>query len=337
MYNSNAIPFDLRSLELFLVVCDQGTMAAAARVAGLTQPAVSQAVAEIEERAKIKLFDRSVRPLGLTPAGAILRQRANALIADARQIAPLLRETRHGNIPLLRVGYVDSLCRAFVPELAAHLATVSDRVSLVWGLTASHADAILTRRLDIFVGVDDIELLEGLEKWSLIEEPYVLITPANAPDIRSLDDLTAYSKEVPFIRYSQRTKVGREIERHCRRLALDLPSTQEFDIPFAVTAAVANGNGWAFSTPLCIYESAIPAERIRVVPMPGGKLRRKLTLIGRKKELGNLTASIAQFCRAVLAEKCIPAITQMFPWLDGEIKVDRAVGGGTNGKRSIQR
>lgn len=323
----DAIPFDLRSLEVFLAVCDQGTMAAAARVIGLTQPAVSQAIAEIEERTRTVLFDRSVRPLGLTPAGAVLRQRATALIADARQIAPLLRETRQGRIPFLRVGYVDSLCRAIVPELAAYLASVSDYVSLVWGLTAAHADAILTRRLDVFVGVDDVELLEDLEKWALIEEPYVLITPADAPDIDNLDELLAYAGQAPFIRYSPRTKVGREIERHFRRQGIDLPRTQEFDIPFAVTAAVANGNGWAISTPLCIYESAIPADRMRAFRMPGSPLRRRLTMIAHRQELGNLPARMAQFGRQALRDKCLPAIAQTMPWVMDDMIV------GTGGER----
>jgi DNA-binding transcriptional LysR family regulator len=322
----DAIPFDLRALEVFLAVCDQGTMAAAARVIGLTQPAVSQAIAEIEERTRTVLFDRSVRPLGLTPAGAVLRQRANALIADARQIAPLLRETRQGRIPFLRVGYVDSLCRAIVPELAAYLGSVSDYVSLVWGLTAAHADAILNRRLDVFVGVDDVELLEGLEKWALADEPYVLIAPADAPDIGDLDALVAYAARAPFIRYSPRTKVGREIERHFRRQNIDLPRTQEFDIPFAVTAAVANGNGWAISTPLCVYESAIAANRIRVFPMPGIPLRRRLTMIARRQELGKLPARMAQFARQTLRDKCLPAIAESMPSVAEELLIGTGTG-----------
>jgi len=315
----HGIPFDLRSLEIFLTICDQGTMASTARVLGLTQPAISQAIAEIEERTGTALFDRSVRPLGLTPAGAVLRQRAATLIADARQIAPLLRETRRGKMPILRVGYVDSLCRAIVPELAAHLAASSDYVSLVWGLTSSHADAILTRRLDLFLGVDDVELLEELAKWALIEEPYVLVTPPGAPDLTSVAELKAYAKNVPFIRYSQRTRVGRAIELHLRRLGLELPLTQEFDVPFALGAAVANGNGWVVSTPLCVYESAISAERVRLLPLPGAHIQRRLSLIAHKRELGNLPAEIAAFSRNLLRDKCVPAIVEAFPWLASEL------------------
>lgn len=317
----DSIPFDLRSLEIFLTICDHGTMAAAARVLGLTQPAISQAVAEIEERTRITLFDRSVRPLGLTPAGVVLRQRATTLVADARQITPLLRETRRGRTPLLRVGYVDSLCRALVPELAAHLATQTDYVSMVWGLTAAHADAILSRRLDLFVGVDDVDLLEDLAKWPLIEEPYVLVTPASAPEITSVDELEAYSRQTSFIRYSQRTRVGRTIESHMRRLGFDLPRTQEFDVPFALSAAVANGNGWAISTPLCVYESAISAERIRILPLPGASIRRRLSLIARKRELGKLPEEIVTFSRRILADKCIRTLSETFPWLAGEMNV----------------
>ena len=87
---SDALPFDLRALEIFLTVCEAGSMAAAARTLSLTQPAVSQSIADLEARTGTALFDRSVRPLALTPPGGILRQRASALMSEARQIGPLL-------------------------------------------------------------------------------------------------------------------------------------------------------------------------------------------------------------------------------------------------------
>ena len=92
------IPFDFRSLEIFLAVCQAGAMAAAARELGLTQPAVSLAIAELERKTGTSLFDRTVRPLALTLAGGLMRQRASALIADARRISQLLRETKHGKV-----------------------------------------------------------------------------------------------------------------------------------------------------------------------------------------------------------------------------------------------
>jgi DNA-binding transcriptional LysR family regulator len=315
------IPFELRSLEAFLAVCDHGTMAAAARALGVTQPAVSQTIAELEERTRTVLFDRGVRPLGLTPAGTVLRQRASALLADARQISPLLRETRRGNLPILRIGFVESLSRALMPELSTHLSTVSDYVSFVWGLTAFHTGAILNRRLDIFVGVDDIEALDGLEKRRLIEEPYVVLTPPDVPAIDNLDDLAKLSRSKAFIRYSPRTKVGREVELHLRRVGLDLPRSQEFDTPFGVTSAVAHGAGWAITTPLCVYESAIPTQRLRIHRLPGPHLRRRLVLIARRQELGQLPLEIARFSRELLREKVLPTVCMRIPWMAEQIEI----------------
>src|SRR5690606_13192663 len=123
----------------------------------LTQPAVSLAVADLERKLGFGLFDRTVRPLAVTVAGALLRQRASALLAEARQIGPLLRETERGKAPLIRVGLVDSLSRALTVPLASYLATRANEVGILSGLTVSHASDLLTRRLDMFLGVDDLE------------------------------------------------------------------------------------------------------------------------------------------------------------------------------------
>ncbi len=121
MARGEAIPFDLRTLELFLAVCDQGSMAGAARHLGLTQPAVSLAISELESRTGTILFDRSVRPLGLTPAGwraAAAGGRAHhGSTADCAAAA----ETERSRYPLLRVGLVDSLSRALSAPLGVHL------------------------------------------------------------------------------------------------------------------------------------------------------------------------------------------------------------------------
>ncbi len=93
---SDELPFELRSLEVFLAACEAGSMAGAARSLGMSQPAVSLSIADLERKTGTTLFDRSVRPMALTLAGGMLRQRASALVADARQIAPLLRETKRG-------------------------------------------------------------------------------------------------------------------------------------------------------------------------------------------------------------------------------------------------
>ena len=197
-------------------------MSSAARILGLTQSAVSQTIAELEQRVNANLFDRNVRPLGLTVSGVLLRQRASALIADARQIAPLLRDVRRNKLPLIRVGLVNSFSRLLVPDLPNHLSRFADHVSFVSGLTSSHVDDLLGRKLDILLGVDEFEALDGLESWPLLEEPYVIIAPPQAPAPATVAELAELGRKLKFVRYHPRRKIGVSIERHLRRLGVEL-------------------------------------------------------------------------------------------------------------------
>lgn len=291
---SDDLPFELRSLEIFLATCEAGSMAGAARSLGTSQPAVSLSIADLERKTGTTLFDRSVRPMALTLAGGMLRQRASTLIADARQIAPLLRETKRGRLPLVRVGLVDSLSRALTGSLTAYLASRADEVSIRGGLTSTHASELLTRRLDLFLGVDDLEDLSGLERWHLVTEPYVLLLSKNTKPPRSVADLKRLTERMSLIRFSSRSKTGLEIERHLRRLGLQLPRPLEFDTPYGVAAAVAAKRGFAITTPLCVAEAMPLASATAIAALPGPQLTRTLTLVARQGELGRIPRDLAQ-------------------------------------------
>lgn len=315
------LPFDLRALEVFLALCETKTMVAAARQLGLTQPAVSQVIAELETRIGVTLFDRLMRPLALTPSGLMLRDRAAFLLSEARQIEPLLRQGSDTRLLLVRIGLVDSLQRAVLPALAADLAGRATQAIFLSGLTASHSTALLTRQIDLSLGVDDLADIQGLERWPLIEEPYVLLCPAGQTPPQSVEQMGELASRLRFIRYTARSGTGVDIERHLRRLRLELPPGQEFDTPFGVSEAVATGQGWAVSTPLCLHEAAIDPGRVVCHRLPGPGLRRRLTLIARARELGTLPRSIADKVRRVLVEGCLPRILGTDPWLEGQITV----------------
>ncbi|MGL4396303.1 MAG: LysR family transcriptional regulator [Hyphomicrobium sp.] len=319
MARPETLPFDLRSLEIFLAVAESGAMAAAARTLSMTQPAVSQAIADLELKTGSKLFDRRVRPLGLTPPGAVLRQRASALLAEARQIAPLLLETERGRLALVRIGLVDSLGRAMSVRVARFLRQRAETVAVQSGLTAAHAGALLTRNLDLFIGVDDLVEVAGLERFELVREPYVLILPMDVAAPTSVAGLAELASRLDFIRYSGRSKTGIEIERHLRRMVLDIAHGSEFDTPLAVTEMVASGGGFAISTPLCLLESGFGPQAVQCVALPGPALARTLTLVARRQELGSLPRDLADACCQTLKETAIPHLERAWPSITGTV------------------
>ena len=101
---------DLRRLRLFLAVVDHGSMTRAAEAEFVSQPSVSQAVAELETELGTDLFARVGRRVILTAAG-------EALIVPARQA---LRDVETGRAAVAAVAGLDSgrLDLAALPTLA---------------------------------------------------------------------------------------------------------------------------------------------------------------------------------------------------------------------------
>ncbi len=72
----------LRLLEVFCAVVDAGSLAGAGKALALSPPAVTRAVAMLEERLGVRLLQRTTRSLHLTEAGARFLESARRLIAD---------------------------------------------------------------------------------------------------------------------------------------------------------------------------------------------------------------------------------------------------------------
>src|ERR1700756_2740566 len=74
---------DIRRLQSFLRIADEGSMSRAARVLGVAQPALSRQMRLLEEALGVTLFTRTPRGMELTEAGEQLRA---ALAGALRQV-----------------------------------------------------------------------------------------------------------------------------------------------------------------------------------------------------------------------------------------------------------
>jgi len=108
-------PFDLYELFLFRLVVQQGSFTRAARIAGLTQSAITRQVQGIEARLGLELLERTTRSVRTTPAGEFLFHESARLTGDVESSLQRLREQFGGARKEVRVGVSRSIGLAYLP------------------------------------------------------------------------------------------------------------------------------------------------------------------------------------------------------------------------------
>jgi len=134
-------------------------------------------------------------------------------------------------------------------------------------------------------------------------------------------DLARLAAELPFIWYTDRSHMGRQIGLHLRRLRLELPRDLAYDSTSGVVSMVAAGLGWAITTPLCMLDARPAANSAFCAPLPPPAMARQLMLVARSGEMGGIPSRIADLARRALETRCAPEIAGMFPWLGDKFKV----------------
>lgn len=86
---------DAEKLRVFLAVARCGSISEAARRLYVSHSTVSRAIAALEEELGAELFVRSNRNCTLTPAGAVLREEAEKLLAAFEETAEKVRAARN--------------------------------------------------------------------------------------------------------------------------------------------------------------------------------------------------------------------------------------------------
>ncbi|MEH3108008.1 MAG: LysR family transcriptional regulator [Sphingomonas fennica] len=146
--------FDQRQLRAFLAIIDTGSLGRAAAAAGLTQPALSRMVGEMERRLGQRLFERSARGMVPTAAGETLVPHARLLLFEMGQAADALDALKGLKAGVARIGAVGTIARSVLPPAIRRLLAAAPglHVRLVEQPDDRLAEALLAREIDLMIG-----------------------------------------------------------------------------------------------------------------------------------------------------------------------------------------
>ncbi|WP_068094806.1 LysR family transcriptional regulator [Novosphingobium rosa] len=175
---------DPRHLTHLLAIHEQGSLSLAGQVLNLSQPALSNSIAVLEQRLGAPVLIRNAR-------GAVVNELGAALVRRAREIRSVLEHAdqeamllRRGRIGPLAVGVTPSLVEQFIPDvlevLLAELPQLS--ISVIEGLDGPLNEALIAGELDVVVAsVGQPNASPDITEELLISDPFLMAVHENSP------------------------------------------------------------------------------------------------------------------------------------------------------------
>jgi DNA-binding transcriptional LysR family regulator len=143
-----------RHLQALIAAADCGTLSAAAGRLGLSQPAVTQALNDLERQVGAPLLLRAGRGLAATTAGEILIRRGKLALAEIAALASDIAERRGTIMGRIRVGVLPLSGTLLVPRAVSRLLGQYPelRVCLVEGSYDTLLQALRCGDVDLIAG-----------------------------------------------------------------------------------------------------------------------------------------------------------------------------------------
>ncbi|MCE3032922.1 LysR family transcriptional regulator [Streptomyces sp. CMSTAAHL-2] len=268
---------DLAALELLLAVARLGSLGAAAREVGITQPAASSRVRSMERQLGVALVDRSPRGSRLTDAGVLVTDWARRVVEAAAAFDVGARALQDRRDSRLRVAASMTIAEYLLPGwlLALHAERPDTAVSLLAGNSARVAELLLSGEADLGF-VEGLSVPAGLDAVVIGHDRLIVVTAPGHPWARRRRPLSPQELgETPLILRERGSGTRQVLDAALGGLArplIELSSTT------AVKASAVSGAGPSVLSELAVREE-LALRRLVAVPVEGVSLRRDLRAV----------------------------------------------------------
>jgi|GEM_PF-160227 len=270
-------------LEVFVRVVQEGTFSAAARVLGLTQPAVSARIAYLERELNTTLLIREPRRMYPTPEGMILYEHGLRALAELHSAQQRIQEEsgRPSGSFVLCAGEASGTTIA--PLLLASFRRLHPQVvpKLRVGSVASNLNQVLEHEAGLAI-VPYPPVEPRIEAVELCRDEFRLIVPEGHPLAQDEPVDPHELVKYPFLTREKGSRANALIERALAELGVrfaDVQVAMEMANSEALKLAVSEGVGIAFIPQLCLHRPGHHQSGFRAVEVRGLSIKRGFYLI----------------------------------------------------------
>ena len=272
----------LRHLTIFVTVAENLNMHAAAEKLFISQPAVSQAVRELEEHYGVKLFERLNRRIYLTEAGSRLLSYARHILHSCRDMEEAMKSEREH--PQLRIGASVSvgtvLLGGYIKRFEQQMPNAETFVTV--DNTSEIEKKLCLGELDLAIVEGEVQNREFLSHAVTEDELVLVVGRAHRfyehPDI-TMEDLNGES----LISREQGSMDRNQLERFLSEHKIYMRKKWSCTNTEAIKNAVTNGNGIAILSRLLLTKELASGE-LRVLNVQNISVTRTIRLFYHKNK-----------------------------------------------------
>lgn len=310
------VHLSLSWLAAFRNVADSGSVRRTAEKMGLSVSTVSHQISCLEAHLRAPLLDHSRRPMALTAQGRLYLRYAEDILALVEQGQTAVLANTPDSLQELRLALIDDFENDIGPELTRLVTAAFPACRLTSYTRASHEilDLLQDRAVDIGVATQPEHPIAKLEETPFLRDPFVLAVPTGSDD--AAEAFVTRQTDLPFLSYNRNQIMGRMIEAQLTRLKLPSDPTCTFDSTPSILALIAEGHGWAITTPTNYARSKRFKPQIKLLPFPRKSFARTLSLFVAEPQAQSAGDRLAADLRTLLSTRVVGPTVQEFPWLE---------------------
>ncbi|HLJ70853.1 MAG TPA: LysR substrate-binding domain-containing protein [Roseiarcus sp.] len=282
----------------------QGSLIKASAALGVSQPALTKSLHELEAILQLRLFDRHSRGVSPTEAGVAFVQCARRVLAELHRLDEQLDRLSSLEGGTVAIGALPVAAAGLLPGVLTRLraAHPAVRVRLLQGRTRELLPLLASGEIDLIVGrLYEPAVPDGFIREALWTEPISILARAGHPIFSepvTVEALRRYDLVLPTI--TQR--VGEEVEGLIAQLGLDAAASLRSS-SYSFIREMLHGTDLLAIVPRLMMVGDLLRGDLRVAPLPLAAPDRPAGLIlPRGRPLPAAAEFLATSLRAYVAE-----------------------------------
>jgi LysR family transcriptional regulator, transcription activator of glutamate synthase operon len=290
---------ELRQLRYVTAIARRLSFTRAAEELSVAQPALSQAIAALEDELHVRLFDRTNRRVALTDAGRAFIARADRIIADVDAASEEMGAFASGLRGRVVVGTYQSFAELRLPKLLAqfHQRYPGVEIALREGMADELLLALRESKVDLFVGdLGDASAIvgRGFVATPLFRDEIAIAVAVDHPFATRKSVRMEELRDEPFVIFRHGSTIHHRLYAIARDAGFEPRVAFESSDSLTLRSLVAERLGIALFPRLL---GNVPGPKIALVPLAPKPLMRTMSLLTRDVRYGPAAQRFIDFVK----------------------------------------